>query len=272
MSVIVSSVQPKRNVPAKSIALPVEHGAWGFLFEPLVAGLILAPSFAAPFVALLFVGAFLARQPLRFLLADWQQGRNLPRTRLALRFALIYSAIAVSGLIGAVIFAPAESFLPLVILAPLTFYLVSRDVARQTRQLLPELIAAVVLSSSVAVLALAAHWSLAASLAIWAVLIARLIPSIVFVRTRLRQLKGKEASPAIAIGVHYLALFAVSALAYFGLVPVLAILVMTVLLLRAIYGVSPFSPKNTAKEIGLREIAYGVFTLIGVLTGFFLTL
>lgn len=43
-SVNVLNVNRPAKVPPRPIALPVEHGAWGFLFEPLAAGLILAPA------------------------------------------------------------------------------------------------------------------------------------------------------------------------------------------------------------------------------------
>ena len=34
------------SVRLKAIALPPEHGAWGFLLEPIVLGLLVAPSLA----------------------------------------------------------------------------------------------------------------------------------------------------------------------------------------------------------------------------------
>jgi hypothetical protein len=271
MSAVISSVQTRStNISAKSIALPVEHGAWGFLFEPLVAAILIAPSVGAPWIALLYIAAFLARQPLKFLLGDWQAGRNLPRTRIALRFALIYSAFAALGLAGGLFYAPTESFLPLVALAPFVVYLMARDVARQTRQLLPEIIGATALSSSAVVLALAANWTFGAALAIWAVMLARLVPSILYVRARLRLAKGKEASAVTAIGAHHLAIVAVAVLAYLNLISILPVLMMAFLTARAIHGLSPWASSARAKEIGIREVIYGVFTVISVVLGFHL--
>src|SRR5215813_9262916 len=100
MAVNVLSIERKVKVPAKSIALPVEHGAWGFLFEPLIAGLILAPSVAAPFITLFAVGTFLTRQPLKFALGDWLQKRRLPRTDVARRFVAVFGGITAVGLVG----------------------------------------------------------------------------------------------------------------------------------------------------------------------------
>lgn len=33
-----------RTVKLRTVALPAEHGGWGFLFEPIVLGLLLAPT------------------------------------------------------------------------------------------------------------------------------------------------------------------------------------------------------------------------------------
>jgi hypothetical protein len=46
MQVLTSPIKQKSSIPVKSIALPIEHGSWGFVFEPIVAGLLLAPSLA----------------------------------------------------------------------------------------------------------------------------------------------------------------------------------------------------------------------------------
>ncbi len=80
MSVNASAITAKRDVRLKAVALPIEHGSWGFLFEPLLAGLLVAPSFASIWIALLVIGAFLTRQPLKVYLTDLQAKRNLPQT------------------------------------------------------------------------------------------------------------------------------------------------------------------------------------------------
>ena len=74
MQAITSPIKQKSAIPLKSIALPIEHGSWGFVFEPIAAGLLLGPSLPALFITILVTGGFLARQPLKFVLADWQQG------------------------------------------------------------------------------------------------------------------------------------------------------------------------------------------------------
>ena len=270
MSATATAIRPKSNVPAKSIALPIEHGSWGFLFEPLALGLLLAPSISAPFISLLVIGAFMARQPLKFLLADWKQGRRLPRTEIALKFALIFGGIAAAGFVGSLIFAPAVSFIPFIIAAPLAIYLMAQDVARQSRELVPEILAAFALAASTAALIVADGGAWPFALAMWGVMLARLIPSIVYVRDRLRMEKGKEYSRSVPLALHVAALIGVGALAYFGLSPVLPVLMMAFLLGRAVQGMSSRRQRATAKQIGVQEVIYGCVTVLTVVIGHYL--
>jgi hypothetical protein len=267
---ISSTIKVKRNVPIKSIALPVEHGAWGFLLEPSLAGLILAPSPAAPFILLLVVGAFLARQPLKFLLGDFLQKKRLPRTALARQLALIFGAIALAGLVGILFFAPVESFVPFVAVAPVVVYLIAQDAARKSRQLLPELLAAVALASSITAFALAGGWSYLPAFALWAIMLARLIPSVLYVRNRLRLEKGKDFSRRAPIAAHVLALPALGAFYYFGLGSVFTVVMSAFLAARAAVGLSRFRQPAKAKAIGVWEVIYGVLYALTIVFGYYL--
>jgi hypothetical protein len=257
------------GVPAKSIALPIEHGSWGFLFEPLVVGLVIAPSIAAIFISLLVVGTFLLRQPLKFLIGDMRQGRTLPRTAIARRFAVIFASIAAIGFLGTVLTAPLISLLPFAIVAPLAVYLIIQDAARQTRELVPEILAATVLSATPASMVVAAggEWKLA--LALSAVMLARLIPSIVYIRNRLRLEKGKDYAKLAPIVVHVVAIAGVGLLAYYGLSPLLAVAILTLLLLRAVIGLSRYRHPVPAKVLGVWEVVYGVLTVLAVAIGYY---
>lgn len=260
----------KPNVSAKSIALPVEHGAWGFLFEPLAAGILLAPSAATFWIVLMVVGAFLMRQPLRFLIPDWLGGKNLPRTALALKYSVIFASLFAVGAIGSFAFAPIESFIPFLAIAPLAIYQIYSDAVRKSRQLLPELTGAIALSSSVTVLALAGGWNAPTAFSLWAIMLARLIPSILYVRSRLRLEKGKETRILPPIAAHVLALISVAALAYFGLSPILLVLMITFLLGRSVYGLSSLRKPTKAKFIGIQEVIFGSLTMLGLVFGYYL--
>ncbi|MCB0162365.1 MAG: YwiC-like family protein, partial [Caldilineaceae bacterium] len=58
----------------RSIALPTEHGGWGFLLEPLLLGRLVAPSAAGLLLLVATVAAFLLRQPLKIVLVDRRRG------------------------------------------------------------------------------------------------------------------------------------------------------------------------------------------------------
>lgn len=263
--------KPRTGIPVKSIALPIEHGSWGFLLEPLVLGVVLAPSLAAPFISTMMIGAFLLRQPLKFLIADWKQGRTLPRTVMAKKFGMIFGGIAAFGLIASLITAPLQSFIPLAIAAPLAVYLMLQDAARQSRELIPELVAAFALSSSTAALIVAGSGSWPLALAMWGVMLARLVPSIIYVRNRLRLEKGKDFSRLASPLVHLTAVAGVMVLFVYRLVPFLPVVMMAFLLSRSVVGLSPIRIPAKAKQIGVEEVIYGALTVISVVAGFYLT-
>lgn len=268
MEIALQTPKPN-NALAKSVALPIEHGAWGFLFEPLTAGILLAPSPAAPWIALMVVGAFLLRQPLKFLIPDWTAGKNLPRTAIARKFTLIYASIFASGAIGTIAFASWHSLIPLLIVAPFGIYQIYCDAVRQSRELLPELTGAVALSSSVAVLALAGGWDAANAFILWAIMLARLIPSILYVRSRLRLEKGKPTNIFPPIAAHFLALIFGAALIYLKLGSVLVLLMLAFLFGRATFGLSPFRRPAKAKSIGILEVVYGSLTVLALVVGYY---
>jgi hypothetical protein len=271
MSANASTIPVQRKINVKAIALPIEHGSWGFVFEPLLAGLLIAFSPAALWIALLIVGAFLTRQPLKVLLNDWQAKRNLPQTAVARKFVLIYGAIFTVGLSGSLYFVPRFALLPFLFILPLAACQLYFDASRKSRELLPELTGAIAVSSSVAVIALAAGWTFAASVGLWAIFVARLIPSILYVRNRLKLEKGKDFSRSLPVLSHIIAFVLVGALAYYKLSPILTALMFAVLLGRAVIGLSPYRSKIKAMRIGVWEVIYGTLTALSVVIGYYLS-
>ena len=257
----------RSKIPAKSVALPVEHGAWGFLFEPLLAGVILAPSPAALFISIFVVGAFLMRQPLKFYLGDRLARKTLPRTGLARRFVIIFGAITGVGLLGTLLFAPLTSLLPFVAAAPIVAYLISQDLARQSREMVPELLAAGALASSIAVVTLAGGFAPIQAFAFWSLMVARLIPSVLYVRSRLRLEKGKPYSTLASTATHIAAIALAASLYSYGLGSLLTIVFSAFLAGRAIYGLSGRETSKTAKKLGVLEVVYGVIYALTLVTG-----
>ena len=272
MSANILTINAKRNVRARGIALPKEHGAWGFLFEPIVAAVAVVPSFAAVWIILLVIGAFLTRQPLKILLSGWRAKQNLPQTAVALKFVILYGTIFCIGLLGSLTFARLENFVPFALVIPLAIYQIYCDVSRQSRQLLPELTGAMAISSSSAVIALAGGWNPLVAYSLWAIFVARLIPSILYVRNRLRLEKGKEFFLMPVLASHFMAVGAIGMLAGNGLVSKLTLAMFVVLLIRAFWGLSPFRKKVKAMKIGIWEVIYGTLTVLSVIVGYYFQL
>lgn len=273
MSANVSTINIKRPpVRVKAIALPTEHGSWGLVFEPLVAATAVAASIGSVWIILMVTGAFLARQPLKVLLNDWLSKRRLPQTEVAFKFTLFYGAIAAVGLAGSLYLIESRAFLPFAAMIPFAAYQIYCDAQRKSRDLLPELTGALAISSSAAVVALAAGWSMANALALWTIFAARLIPSILYVRARLRLEKGKEFSMSAVVVSNVAAFVAVAALAYNALIPALPVGIFAVLTFRAVIGISPYRRKIKAMRIGVWEVIYGVLTVLAIILGYSLNI
>src|ERR1044072_6957233 len=127
------------GVRLKTLALPTEHGGWGITLEPVVLGLLVAPSLAGAGLALATVGAFLARHPLKIVTGDRRRGRRFARTPYAERFALVYAAAALRG-VALSIYASIDYMflLPLAVAAPLALVQLWYDAKGQSRGLVPE--------------------------------------------------------------------------------------------------------------------------------------
>ena len=259
----------KSRIPAKSIALPLEHGAWGFLFEPLIAGLLISATVSGAFISIFFVGAFLCRQPLKFVAGDLMSGKRLPRTAVAVRWLIYFSTIAAFGAMGIYFTVEPRSLIPLVISAPVGVYLIMQDASRKSRETLPELLGATILASSIASLTLAAGHSYIFAGAMWLTMVSRLIPSVIYVRNRLRLQKGKDYSMVWPFVAHAAALIVLAVLAFFGLGSILTVAVAAFLLERSVTGLSAARKQQTAKRLGVREVIYGIVYALSVVVGYY---
>jgi hypothetical protein len=96
---------------------------------------------------------------------------------------------------------------------------------------------------------------IAPALVLSGVMVARAIPSIVFVRTLLQRAHGRAAASWPALSLHAIAILLVAFYA-----TKLAAVAMIVLFARAVWSLS--RPVPRAKTIGIREIAYGAITVV----------
>lgn len=260
----LTNTRARTGVRLKTIALPAEHGGWGFLFEPVALGLLLAPSVAGFYLALSAVGFFLARHPLTLLMLS--RTRRSPRVALSIRFAALYLIIGTASLLAAFSFSAHSFLLPLLIALPLVLVQLLHDFTGRRRVLLSEVAGVIAISSLAAALALAGGWRSAASFALWMIMVARALPAILYVRACLARVHGRSARTLPIWIAHVAALAVIVALAREALAPRLAVLAMMILLIRAVVGLRK-SPHVTPKQLGFTEIAFGAMTVLAVVCG-----
>jgi hypothetical protein len=251
----------------KALALPAEHGGWGFLAEPIVLGLVLAPSAAGLLLALAAVAAFLMRHPLRLVLVDRRKGTRYPRTALAARIAAGYAALALVALAGAVA-RGASPWAPLLLAAPAGLVAIGHDAFGRSREALPEAAGAVALGGSATAIALAGGASAGAAWGAWALLALRAVTSVLYVRARIRLDRGLPAGPRAVHAGHAAALLAATGLAAAGWAPWLSAVVFLVLLLRSAWGLSSLRRPVRPQVLGFQELGYGLLTLLLLAVGY----
>ncbi len=250
--------KPAANIRLRAVALPAEHGGWSFLFEPIVLGLLVAPSLPGLCLGFGMVFAFLTRHPLKLALNDRRRGKRLARTPVAEQFTLLYAIL--SGLSFVLAFASGSGvpLLPLVIAAPLFALQAYFDATARSRAAAAELIGALALAASAAGIALAGGWSAERAGALWLLLAARALPAILYVRARLRLERDQPFSRWLPLVAHALGLLVVLALAAAALIPAPSAAAFALLLARALYGLSPYRRGHSAKQIGLQELLLGI--------------
>jgi hypothetical protein len=255
-----------RAVPLRAVALPNEHGAWGFWLEPTLLGLLAAFSGAGVLVALGGLFAMLAQHPLSLVLADTRRGRAYLRTHLARRVFVLYGGIASFALALAAALGSAWLLAPLALAAPLALVQLHFDRFNRGRALVPELCGSLAVASLVAAIVLAAGASPALAAVLWLLLAGRNLPTILYVRARLRLERGaaswREAGGMPAL-VAALAAFIAAVMAVAGgMLPPIAAVVFGFLLARAALGLSSWRRPASAKAIGVREMLFGVAVVL----------
>lgn len=254
------------QIPASRIILPTEHGSWSFLFEPIVVGFALAFSASAPWIALIAIGAFFARQPLK---TAFVGRKNKALSSRAVKYLSIFAVLVLVGLIGAALTADSWVFYPFAVAAPLAIQQAVLDLSKRSRNLLAELTGAVAISSSVAAIVLAGGLGWPAAVALWAIFVARFIPSILYVRNRLLLEKGKDYDRVQPIASHVISLIVIVGLAVIGFASWLTVGMFAFLAVRCVHGLSSYRIKMKAMKIGVWEVIYGTLTVISIIAGYY---
>lgn len=267
MATAVKNIAPARTFKLRQIALPVEHGGWSFLFEPLIAGLALAFSAHGLWIVLIMIGAFLVRRPLSIFISHLVAGRRTELSETAFKMSIGPAALFLTGVAGAIVFVEARALLPLAVLLPLAAVQLYCDVVRNNRSAAAEMAAAFTMSASAAAIILAGGGNVQFATAVWLYLAAKSAGSILYVRNRLRLEKGKGHSKALPAVTHIIGSVLVTLMAFDKLLPMLTIPIFALLTFRSIFGLSKYRSPAKAVKIGIYEVIFGVIGILALIFG-----
>lgn len=196
------------DVSYRQVTLPTEHGGWSLTLEPALLGLIVAPSLAGAALAGAALVAFVLRTPLKLVFVDVRRGRRLRRTELAMRVAAGLALVVAALVVTAAFTGESALFWPLVAAIPLVAIEFAYDIRSKSRRLAPELLGTIGIGSVVAAIVLADGGTSALAYGLWAVVAARAVAAIPFVRVQLKRAKrqradvgGSDAAQALAVAV-----------------------------------------------------------------------
>jgi hypothetical protein len=250
-------------VRLRPLIVPQEHGVYPLWAEPVLLGLLLAPSLAGVAIAVAGAAGVLAQQPAALALADLRRGRRYPRTRVAASAAAALAVAGVLLLAFAVGAAPAPFgadawWAALALAAAPAAVQLAEDRRFRGKSLLAQAAGAVALAGLATAVALAGGAPPALAWSAWVALALRVAASIPATRTRLRRARGRapDVAPAL-IGAALLPAAAAWA-AWTGWASPLVAAVAVAVGLRAAWASRPDAKAVTPTRIGVGETVVGL--------------
>jgi hypothetical protein len=258
---------PRPRAGLAAVAVPTEHGGWGLTAEPVLLGLLVAPSVAGGLLGIAAVAAFMARTPLRVVLVDRHRDRSLDRTRLAAR-VLAVEVLAIGALVGAAALVAAGGFWwPVAVAAPLVAIELWYDTRSRSRRLAPELAGTWAICAVSAMIVLAAGHGGREAVAVWLIVGARATSSIPHVVAQVACLHGRPAPPRRVLVGDVVALAAASVAVFLEPRAVVGAVAVAI----AVALQRPLARKAVpAKTIGIRQSVLGLAVVLAAAIGFHL--
>lgn len=242
-----------KTEPIRSVFLPKEHGSWSLLLEPLALGILVAPSVAGGALALATIAAFFSRRPL---ISALNRGAT-PRLS-AFEAVGLLGLLSVAGLGIAAILGGIETLWPLLLSCLLSIPFLLLDLKKDARSAQAELLGGASFAVLPAAFATLSGWSPQAALALAAVMVARTIPTLLFVRYAVRAGKSRQSSRGVPFTAGVAALLLLVGLAAMALVPWIVTLLALLLIARSAVLTATRQRKHSARWIGTTEAALGV--------------
>jgi hypothetical protein len=250
----------------RSLALPSEHGGWGLTLEPVLLGLLVAPSVAGACLGVAALLAFLVRTPLKLALVDRRRGRHLERTTLAARVAACELAAIVVLVSTATWLAGPGWWLVVVAATPLIGLELWFDVRSRSRRLAPELAGAVGISAASAAIVVAADEPTTLAVTLWLVLAGRVSTSIPYVRDQVARLHDRSPDARLVLAGDVGALLAVGAAVLVeDAVALGSLAVLAVVAYQRVEAASFPAPR--AVVLGIRQTVVGLVVVLATAAG-----
>ena len=249
----------------RSVALPPEHGSWNLALEPVLLGLLLAPS--VPGVAA-FIGvaaAFLLRRPLQVAVTS----TFTLRRRAAVSIAIGYGLVGAAAWSWVVLAAGPRPLLTIAVAIPLAAGTLAAATRGRSRSAAADVAAATAFGVLGSAPLLAAGATLEVAALVAAIALLRSVPAVAYVRARVARERGRP-SRVHKMGVvvaHAAAVVAVLAVASALLagsyppgiaVPWSAAIPYAALLGRAVLGLAARRWPRSIRAVGVLETLLGV--------------
>ena len=243
-------IMPSLGTDSRIIFLPKEHGSWSLAFEPVIFGLLVAPSSAGAALALGTAAAFFMRRPLKAYLAHRQRTTGVVLAVLAMCAAM--------GFVEVLLLGSWNQLWPLVPALPLAGLFLYWDAQNEGRAAAAELAGCALFALLPATMATLSGYGSGFALSLAAFMLIRSLPVVLAVRTWLRVRKGEHPAISPAVLVTIGALVAALALAGLHGAPWVVVLLAAVACLRLLPLVTPWRPKWPARRIGMFEAVHGL--------------
>ncbi len=226
------------------VALPKEHGAWGFVLEPLLFSLLVAFTLDGLLLALAMFFMFLSSQPFKLITAKLTPKKLQLAARVALLF---YFSISIVFFVVLIIGANFNSLIPFyTALIVLIIYKVA-EYNSLSRNLFVELLPIFSMTLvSISIVMIDTSFSIN-PIVFGILLLSRAVPTVFYINAKVKWVKGFKFSvlPTHLLNVGFLLLVIYACLNNF--LPLLSILGSVLLTIRAIIGFSKFSFTKTVK-------------------------
>lgn len=239
---------------------PKEHGSWSLAFEPLVLGLLVAPSAPGLLLAGALSAGFFARRPLRLATLE----RSEAKRSAALR------ALALCGVLGGVAFVAALALagtswlgwlLPVLAAGGVFAYFDARGAGREESA---ELAGAAAFALTPCAIGVLGGLSAPQAVALGVIMTARAVPSVACVRAFIRAAKTGVRHDALALATSAAALLATAWFVARGVAPWFALAAMAVFAARTAALLVVARPAWRAKTIGMIEAVLGLCFVAGL--------